>query len=97
MQKRKTVLVTDASQGIGAATVRVFLNRGYQVVATSRSASKAGFAPSPDLAIVDGDIGMAATAENVTHRPQWPDWLDRPRRQQRRNFLGKALSEIHRR
>jgi NAD(P)-dependent dehydrogenase (short-subunit alcohol dehydrogenase family) len=66
MRKKETVLVTGASQGIGAATVRVFLKRGYRVVATSRSASKAGFAPSPDLAIVDGDIGMAATAENVT-------------------------------
>jgi NAD(P)-dependent dehydrogenase (short-subunit alcohol dehydrogenase family) len=66
MRKKETVLVTGASQGIGAATVRLFLKRGYRVVATSRSASKAGFAPSPDLAIVDGDIGMAATAENVT-------------------------------
>src|SRR5271154_4990759 len=66
MRKKETVLVTGASQGIGAATVRLFLKRGYRVVATSRSASKAGFAPSPDLAIVDGDIGMVATAENVT-------------------------------
>ena len=66
MPKKETVLVTGASQGIGAAIVRQFLNRGYQVVATSRSATKAGFTPSPDLAIVDGDIGVAATAENVT-------------------------------
>jgi NAD(P)-dependent dehydrogenase (short-subunit alcohol dehydrogenase family) len=64
--KKETVLVTGASQGIGAAIVREFLSRGYQVVATSRSATKAGFAPSPDLAIVDGDIGIAATSENVT-------------------------------
>ena len=35
------------------------------MVATSRSVTKAGFAPSPDLAIVDGDIGKPATAENV--------------------------------
>jgi len=35
------------------------------VVATSRSISKAGFAPSPHLALVDGDIGQAATAEKV--------------------------------
>jgi NAD(P)-dependent dehydrogenase (short-subunit alcohol dehydrogenase family) len=65
MQKKKTVLVTGASQGIGAAIVREFLSRGYQVVATSRSATKAGFASSPDLAIVDGDIGLASTAESV--------------------------------
>jgi NAD(P)-dependent dehydrogenase (short-subunit alcohol dehydrogenase family) len=65
MRNKETVLVTGASQGIGAAIVGLFLGRGYRVVATSRSATKAGFAPSPDLAVVDGDIGRAATAENV--------------------------------
>ena len=61
----KTVIVTGASQGIGAAIVQAFLDRSYDVVATSRSMSKAGFAPSPNLALVDGDIGQAATAEKV--------------------------------
>jgi NAD(P)-dependent dehydrogenase (short-subunit alcohol dehydrogenase family) len=65
MANKKTVIVTGASQGIGAAVVHAFLNRGYNVVATSRSVSKAGLAPSPNLALVDGDIGQAATAENV--------------------------------
>ena len=62
---QKTVIVTGASQGIGAAVVRAFLKRGYNVVGTSRSASKAAFAPSPNLALVDGDIGQATTAEKV--------------------------------
>jgi NAD(P)-dependent dehydrogenase (short-subunit alcohol dehydrogenase family) len=62
---RKTVVVTGASQGIGAAVVTAFLERGYNVVGTSRSASKAGFAPSSNLALVDGDIGSAETAEKV--------------------------------
>ena len=66
MAGKKTVIVTGASQGIGAAVVQAFLDRGYNVVATSRSVSKAGFAPSPNLALVDGDIGQAATAEKVT-------------------------------
>ena len=65
MASKKTVIVTGASQGIGAAVVQAFLDRGYHVVATSRSVSKAGFAPSPNLALVDGDIGQAATAEKV--------------------------------
>ena len=36
---RKTVIVTGASQGIGAAVVRAFLERGYNVVGTSRNAT----------------------------------------------------------
>ena len=65
MAGNKTVIVTGASQGIGAAVVQAFLGRGYNVVATSRNVSKAGFAPSPNLAVVDGDIGQQATAEKV--------------------------------
>jgi NAD(P)-dependent dehydrogenase (short-subunit alcohol dehydrogenase family) len=65
MASNKTVIVTGASQGIGAAVVQAFLGRGYNVVATSRSISKAGFAPSPNLALVDGDIGQVATAANI--------------------------------
>src|SRR6516165_6890368 len=65
MASYKTVIVTGASQGIGAAVVQAFLGRGYSVVATSRTVSKTGFAPSPNLALVDGDIGQAATAANI--------------------------------
>ena len=65
MGKNKTVIVTGASQGIGAAVVQAFLDRGYNVVATSRSVSKGGSKPSPTLALVDGDVGQGATAENV--------------------------------
>jgi NAD(P)-dependent dehydrogenase (short-subunit alcohol dehydrogenase family) len=65
MATNKTAIVTGASHGIGAAVVQAFLGRGYNVVATSRSVSKAGFAPSPNLALVDGDIGQAATAASV--------------------------------
>jgi NAD(P)-dependent dehydrogenase (short-subunit alcohol dehydrogenase family) len=65
MANKKTVIVTGASQGIGAAVVHAFLDRGYNVVATSRHVSKAAFTPSPHLALVDGDIGHAATAEKV--------------------------------
>jgi len=63
-QQAKTIIVTGASQGIGAAVVAAFLNRGYNVVATSRSASKA-LQASDRLAVVDGDIGSPATAAQV--------------------------------
>ena len=35
MAGNKTVIVTGASQGIGAAVTHAFLDRGYKVVATS--------------------------------------------------------------
>ena len=65
MPSKKTIIVTGASQGIGKAVVQAFLDRGYNVVATSRGVSKAGFAPSSNLALVDGDIGQPATAGKV--------------------------------
>ncbi len=66
MAEDKTVIVTGASQGIGTAVVQAFLGRGYSVVATSRNVSRADFKSSPKLALVDGDIGLAETAEQVT-------------------------------
>ena len=65
MANGKTVIVTGGSQGIGAAIVRAFLERGYNVVAISRSISKAGYSSSPNLALVDGDISRAETAEEL--------------------------------
>jgi NAD(P)-dependent dehydrogenase (short-subunit alcohol dehydrogenase family) len=66
MTSNKTVIITGASQGIGTAIVEAFLDRGYNVVATSRSVSKSGFAPSPNLVLVDGDISEETTAAKVT-------------------------------
>ena len=63
---RKTAIVTGASQGIGAAVVRAFLEQGYNVVGTSRNASKSAELMASDrLVMVDGDIGQAATAQKV--------------------------------
>jgi len=61
----KVVLITGGASGIGAAIVRAFLERGYNVVAISRSISKAGYSSSPNLALVDGDISRAETAEEL--------------------------------
>jgi NAD(P)-dependent dehydrogenase (short-subunit alcohol dehydrogenase family) len=63
----KTVIVTGASQGIGAGVVKAFLDKGYNVVATSRNATKSKDLPtSPRLALVDGDIGDASVAAKVS-------------------------------
>src|SRR5881398_1990616 len=63
---RKTVIVTGASQGIGAGVVQAFLARGYNVVGTSRSATKSKeLSASDHLVLIDGDIGRFETAQKV--------------------------------
>jgi NAD(P)-dependent dehydrogenase (short-subunit alcohol dehydrogenase family) len=64
--KQKTVIITGASQGIGAGVVQAFLARGYNVVGTSRNATKSKeFSASDHLALVDGDVGHFETAQKV--------------------------------
>jgi NAD(P)-dependent dehydrogenase (short-subunit alcohol dehydrogenase family) len=63
--KRKTMIVTGASQGIGAGVAKEFIKRGYNVVANSRKISKSEFAPTDQLVLVDGNIGEAATAAKI--------------------------------
>ena len=60
----KTVIVTGASQGIGAGLANRFLERGYNVVATLRRMSQsAEVGASERLARVDGDIADPETAK----------------------------------
>jgi NAD(P)-dependent dehydrogenase (short-subunit alcohol dehydrogenase family) len=62
----KTVIVTGASQGIGAGVAEAFLRRGYNVVANSRNITKsAAFSESAQLALVDGNIGDSTVAAKV--------------------------------
>src|SRR6202011_5770637 len=64
--KQKTLIVTGASQGIGAAVANLFLDRGYNVVGNSRNISRKNELQRSDkLALVDGDIGLASTAEMI--------------------------------
>ncbi|HVX12578.1 MAG TPA: SDR family oxidoreductase [Pirellulales bacterium] len=59
---RKTVIVTGASQGIGAALVEAFAERGYGVVANSRTIKTSD---SADVVAIAGDVGDPQTAERV--------------------------------
>jgi NAD(P)-dependent dehydrogenase (short-subunit alcohol dehydrogenase family) len=64
--KQKTVIVTGASQGIGAGIVQSFLERGYNVVANSRKIrTSRTFTDSDRLALVDGSIGESAVASKI--------------------------------
>jgi NAD(P)-dependent dehydrogenase (short-subunit alcohol dehydrogenase family) len=66
MASRRTVVVTGASQGIGAGVARAFLQRNYNVVANSRNISRSGnLRESESLALVDGNIGESSVAARI--------------------------------
>ena len=64
MPDKKTAIITGASGGIGSGLVEAFLEEGYNVVATSRDASRK-LTASGSLVRLDGDIGMQQTAANA--------------------------------
>lgn len=59
---KKVVVITGASQGLGAAAVKAYRELDYRVVATSRSIKPS---TDPDILTVAGDIADPATAERV--------------------------------
>jgi NAD(P)-dependent dehydrogenase (short-subunit alcohol dehydrogenase family) len=64
MAGEKTAIITGASGGIGGGLIEAFLREGYNVVGTSRHASRELVA-SGSLVLVDGDIGKQQTAAEV--------------------------------
>jgi NAD(P)-dependent dehydrogenase (short-subunit alcohol dehydrogenase family) len=64
MPEKKTAIVTGATGGIGEGLVEAFLREGYNVVATSLDASRR-LTASPNLVLVDGDIGKQQTASGA--------------------------------
>ena len=58
----KVVVITGASQGIGAGLVEGFLGRGYRVVANSRRIEPSA---SPDVLSIAGDITAPETADRI--------------------------------
>lgn len=59
---RKVAVITGASQGIGAGLVRGYLDRGFRVVANSRSIKPNS---SADLLAIAGDISDPAVGDRV--------------------------------
>lgn len=62
MTQKKVVIVTGASQGIGAGVVDAYRKLGFAVVATSRNIQPS---TAQDLVTVAGDIRERAVAERV--------------------------------
>ena len=60
------MIVTGASEGIGAGITKAFLQRGYNVVANSRKITESEFVPTERLVLVDGNIGEASTAAKIS-------------------------------
>ena len=58
----KVVIVTGASQGIGASLVEAFATQGYGVVATSRNIKPS---TTKNVVTVAGDVGDPKTAKRV--------------------------------
>jgi NAD(P)-dependent dehydrogenase (short-subunit alcohol dehydrogenase family) len=64
MSTNKVALITGASQGIGAGLVQGFRDRGYRVVANSRSIKASD---AENLITVAGDIADPAVAKRVVN------------------------------
>src|SRR6266481_5197502 len=65
-KEHPTAIVTGASSGIGLGITQALLERGYRVVANSRTISKSKeLKASEDLVLVDGDISKKDTAIKV--------------------------------
>ena len=59
---RKVAIITGGSQGIGAGLVAAYRQRGWAVVATSRTIEPVS---DPAVLTVDGDLAEATTTDRI--------------------------------
>ena len=64
--QQPVAIITGASSGIGLGITQALLERGWRVVATSRTISKSKeLKPSPDVVLVEGEVSKKETAVKV--------------------------------
>lgn len=65
----KTIFITGASSGIGAATAKLFAEQGWNVIATMRNTGKAGeLKESPQITVKELDITNDRQVEECVAR-----------------------------
>jgi NAD(P)-dependent dehydrogenase (short-subunit alcohol dehydrogenase family) len=64
MSSKQTAIITGAAGGIGKGLVQGFLEKGYNVVATSLHATRE-LVTSGNLILLDGDVGNHQTADDA--------------------------------
>ena len=64
--KRKVVVITGASRGIGAQLLQAYRTIGYQVIASSRSMRKSD---DPAILVIDGDITRQKSGASIRDFP----------------------------
>lgn len=64
-ETNKVAIITGASQGIGAGLVQGYRNKGYRVVANSRSITPDFAKNDAGIVTVPGDVGDPRTADRI--------------------------------